>query len=124
MKVILQTILIIAVGFVAHQVLPFWVISLVAAVTGLLFNYKTSLSSFAAGFVGGALLWGGMAWWLNSANAGTLSGQLGEMFSISGAALLWITGGLGGMLGGLGAMAGSLARRVFGGGKKSLSEAA
>ena len=113
MKTILQTILIAGLGYLAHQFFPFWAIAGVAFVVGLFFKYKNSLSSFAAGFFGAALLWGGMAYWLDSSNSGLLSGQLGELFSMPGSYLAWATAWLGGMVGGLAAMTGTLGRKGF-----------
>lgn len=113
MKFSIQTILILCLGFVAHQFLPFWALALVAFVTGLFFQYKNSGTSFLAGFIGGSLLWGGMAYFANAGNMGILSSQLGELFTVSGATLGWATGALGGIVAGLGAMTGTLAKNIF-----------
>ena len=112
-KLGLQTIIILVLGFIAHQFLPFWSIAVVAALVGLLFKYENSAASFAAGLVAATLLWSGYAGFLNSANANMLSGSLGELFSVNSTLLVYITGLIGGLLGGLGAMTGTLARKMF-----------
>ncbi len=109
----LQTLIILVVGFIAHQFLPYWATAVVAGLVGLLFRYENSAASFAAGFAAGTLLWSSYAWFLNSANLNSLSGMLGELFKTNGAYLVYVTGLAGGLLGGLGAMTGTLARKMF-----------
>lgn len=109
----LQALLILVLGFLAHQFLPFWTIAVVAGLAGLMFRHENSAASFAAGFAAASLLWSGYAAILNSANAGMLSGSLGELFQLNGSYLVYVTGLLGGLLGGLGAMTGTLARKLF-----------
>ncbi len=109
----LQTILILGLGFLAHQFFPFWVIAIVAGITGLLFKNQHAGVSYAAGFAAASLLWGGYAAFLNFGNAGSLSGKMGEVFPIGSSYLSWTTGAIGGLLGGFGAMTGTLARKMF-----------
>lgn len=112
-KLGLQTLVILAGGFIAHQFLPFWSIALVAGVAGLLFRYENSAMSFAAGLAAATLLWGTYAAVLNAGNGAMLSSSMGELFTLNGAYLVYITGLVGGLLGGLGAMTGTLARKAF-----------
>jgi hypothetical protein len=108
----LQTIIILVVGFLAHQFLPFWAIALVAGLVGFLFKYENSAASFAAGLAAATLLWSGYAMFLNITNGNILSESLGTLFSMKGTNLVYITGLIGGLLGGLGAMTGTLARKM------------
>ena len=109
----LQTILILAFGFLAHQFFGFWAIVVVAGLIGFVFRHENSVVSFAAGMTGAALLWGGYAGFVNSANTNILCGKMGALFQMDGAYLTYLTGLVGGILGGMGALTGSLARKVF-----------
>lgn len=113
MKFILQIILTAGLGYLAAQFLPFWGLAIVSVVVGFIFLYKNSLSSFLAGFIGAALLWGAYSFMIDGANQQLLSSQLGELFSISGSYLVYATGWLGGMIGGIGGMTGTLARKML-----------
>lgn len=109
-----QTILIIILGFAAHQFFQWWSIIIVAGLVGLFFNYKNSLSSWMAGFVGVALLWGFYAAFLNYGNLGLLANSIGDLFGgISGNQLICLTGLIGGIAGGFGAMTGTLGRKLI-----------
>jgi len=112
-KLVLQAVITLVLGFIAHQFLPFWSIAVAAGLVGLLFKYENSGMGFAAGLVAGVLLWGGYAAYLDTANGHLLSGSLGELFSAKGIFLVYFTGLLGGLLGGLGALTGSLARKML-----------
>ena len=69
--------------------------------------------SFAAGFLAGALLWGGYAWYLDSQNGGILSARMGALFAgATSIALLAATALLGGLLAGLSAWTGTLGRAL------------
>lgn len=109
----LQTVLILAIGALAQFFLPFWSIAVVAALVGFAFRYENSAVSFAAGLAAVTLLWSGYAAYLNSANLGQLSGQIGQLFKIGQAYLVPLTGLLGGLLGGIGAQTGTLLRKLF-----------
>ena len=109
----LQALIIMILGFIAHQFLPFWIIAVVAGLVGLLFQYENSGASFAAGFAAAALLWSSYAGWLNLSNMNLLSGKLGELFQMNGTYLVYLTGLVGGLLGGLGAMTGTLGRKLL-----------
>mgnify|MGYP001236023925 CR=1 FL=1 len=111
---LLQIILIIALGYAAHQFLPFWAIALAGLVAGLFFKYDNSGTSLLAGLLAGLLLWGGMAFYLDNANEGLLSGSLGALFSLNGTLLVLVTAIIGALLAGLGALTGSLARKMVG----------
>ncbi len=113
MKFFFETLLILILGFLAHQILPWWVIAAVAAAVGAYYNLKAG-ASFLAGFIAAALLWGGYAGVLNFGNMGILSEKIGELFGgIGGAALVFITGLWGGIFGGLGALTGSMGRKLI-----------
>ncbi|GAB4411080.1 MAG: hypothetical protein OHK0039_15930 [Bacteroidia bacterium] len=69
--------------------------------------------SFLAGFLALFLLWGGLAFRLNAANASLLAGKMGAMFlpelPISAPlALILLTASIGGLLGGFATLSGNL----------------
>ncbi len=68
--------------------------------------------SFAAGFLGMLLAWGGLSWWIDWQNSSLLSKQVALLFPLQGssAALIMLTGIVGGILGGSAAVAGSYLR--------------
>ncbi len=110
----LETILIIIVGYILNQFMDWWVILVVAFLAGMLFKFNNSLGSYAAGFLAVSILWGGFAWWLDSANLGVLSSKIGTLFGgIDGSSVVYLTGLLGGILGGFSAMTGTLGRKLF-----------
>lgn len=113
-NILLQLIATIILGYICHQFMPFWAIAVGGAVAGLLFKYKWLLTSFAASFLGGFLLWGGLAWWMDRQNAHQLSTMLGELFKTDGPYLPYVTGLVGALLAGFGALTGSSLRKLFG----------
>lgn len=109
----LQAILILVLGFLAHQFLPWWITAVVCGLVAI-FLKVNSAASFAAGFAAGTLLWSGYAGILNNLNAGSLADQVGQIFQgLKGMTLVYLTGLMGGVLGGLGSLIGSLARGIF-----------
>lgn len=98
-----------AVGLLSF--VPWWgfVVSslLVAAILP-----QTPSMSFAAGFLGMFISWAGLAWWIDQLNQHLLSTQIAQIFPLQGssAALLLVTGLLGGLLAGLAALAGTFIR--------------
>jgi len=100
-------------GGIAHQIFDFWIIVVVAAIVGALLQ-KSGATSFLIGFVGGAMLWGIVAYRLDSGNMGILSSRVGELLGgIGGTGVLLATLLLGGILGGMGAMTGALGRNLL-----------
>ena len=113
MKFIIAILLTIGIGFLAHQLMPWWVIVIVAALVAVGMGLKTG-SAFLSGFLGAALLWGIYATWINMGNDGILASRVGALLGGLGeASLIMITALLAGILGGLGALTGSLGRQVF-----------
>lgn len=111
MKSALYTFLcVFALGHLSLFGLPWWSIVPIGALAGW-FLHPASGRGFAAGFLGGALLWLVHAYLLDHANASLLSARIGKLFlGLGSGQLLGLTGVLGGLLSGLGVLAGIYAR--------------
>lgn len=113
-NILLHIIATLILGYLGHQFMPFWAIAVAGFVAGLFFKYKWALTSFAASFLGGLILWGGLAWWIDRGNAHQLSSMLGELFKTDGAFLPYATGLMGALLAGFGGLTGTLLRKLIG----------
>lgn len=99
-------------GAVAQLFLAWWSIVVVAAALAYFFQLPP-LRAWAWGWLGAALLWGGLAWWLSQNNDHLLAQKIGAMLGgLSPLLLVFITALFGSIFGGLGAVCGSLARKV------------
>lgn len=100
-------------AYIGQQFLPWWSIAAMPAVMAFIFHLEVKFS-FLAGFLVAALLWGGYAALIDSANDGILSERIGNLLGgASGFILVLITSLLGGIFGGLGALTGSLGRHLI-----------
>ncbi|MEY3050305.1 MAG: hypothetical protein RLY31_90 [Bacteroidota bacterium] len=110
---LLQLALIWTLGFIVLQFLPFWGIVPICLLAGGLVGQQTERQLFLTGFAGGFLLWAGSALVMDYQNDHILSVRMAALFSMPKAAMILLTGFIGGWLGGLGVWSGGLARRVF-----------
>lgn len=109
-KVMFIVVLLVILGMTTQRWLPWWGMALWGLGLGLWLSPGV-LAGFGAGFLGGFLLWGGYAAWLNQANGGLLAGRIGEMLGgLSPWSVVIGTALLGGLLGGLSVLTGVLAR--------------
>jgi hypothetical protein len=109
---------VIATGLITAMLLnnfPWWSCGIIAFVVAFALRFKAG-AAFLSGFTGVALAWGLIAGWIDSQNAGVLSGRIGELFGgLSSALVVLITTVIGGLIGGLGGISGAaLAQMVFG----------
>lgn len=104
----------IVIGAVLHQFLPWWSIWCAGLIVGLLLPKEGAIRAFAVGILGGALLWGGYALWLNLQNEGVMANRIGELFGgLSPTTLLLLTALFGGLFGGLGTLCAYLGKMLF-----------
>lgn len=115
MNLFYQFILTLALGLAAQLFLPWWwVIVPVAFIVGLVFASENSVYPFFIGFLAGALLWWGMAYFLSTLNHDILARRMGALFGgISPIGIQLLTGLLGGLLAGLGALTANLGRKML-----------
>jgi hypothetical protein len=92
-------------------ILPWWSFVVAAALVGATVQ-QTATKTFAASFLGMFIAWGGLAWWIDWQNQSLLSQKIAMVLPLGGsaAALLFITGLIGGLLSGLSALCGHYAR--------------
>lgn len=106
--------LMIIVGAVLHQFLPWWSIWCAGLVVGVFLPTKGALRALAVGLLGGAILWGTYAAWLNLQNDGIMAERIGTLFGgLSPVSLLLVTALFGGLFGGLGTLTSYFAKTVF-----------
>ncbi|HMQ48883.1 MAG TPA: hypothetical protein PKA00_15540 [Saprospiraceae bacterium] len=112
-KGILFLVAFLILGAVAQMFLAWW--SLVVVAAGLAYFFQLPpLRAWGWGWLGAALLWGGLAWWLSQKNDHLLAQRIGMMFGgLPPIGLILITALFGSIFGGLGAVCGSLARRMY-----------
>jgi hypothetical protein len=109
----LAALLILALGQLSHFGLPWWSLAITAGLVGA-WLVKSAWQAFAAGVLGGSMLWIIAAWLQDSANASVLSGKVGLLFQgASSTQLLWLTGLIGGLIAGLGALTGKLGKDLL-----------
>jgi len=108
MKFLIQLLITIALCFLLQYFLPWWTMAIGAFAVAFLFDHK-SFPSFAAGFLGVAVLWAVMAGFITLTTDSVLTSKLNQLLPINSIALTALVGGL---VGGLGALTGSLFRKI------------
>ncbi|MFM7646339.1 MAG: hypothetical protein ACKO41_06460 [Sphingomonadales bacterium] len=98
-------------GLGTVAVVPWWGFVVTAALVGAIVQ-QAAAKTFAAGFLGMFLAWGGLAWWIDWQNKSLLSQKIALVLPLGGsaAALLFITALIGGLLSGVAALSGHYAR--------------
>ncbi|NDF98188.1 MAG: hypothetical protein EB101_04530 [Chitinophagia bacterium] len=98
-------------GLGTSGLIPWWGFVVASALVGVTVQ-QSATKAFAAGFLGMFLAWGGLAWWIDWQNHSLLSQKIALILPLGGsaAALLFITGLLGGLLAGMAALCGHYAR--------------
>jgi hypothetical protein len=92
--------------------LPFWSLSIAAALVGFLLQ-PGGWRSLLAGVLAGAALWGGLAYVQDSANQGILASRIGGLFGTDAPGMVLITAALGALLAGLGCLLGDRVRHAL-----------
>ena len=130
MRFLLRILLIIVLSYIGQLFLPFWIIVVMAFLVSFFmarprkkhpgYGRKRSKQrppfSFIAGFLAIALLWGGLAYGIDQANASVLSGKIAQLLRVNNLPapisapmmMVGLTAIVGGLLGGLGSLSGNL----------------
>lgn len=106
MKFLIQILTTIIISFVLELFLPWWTIAIASFAVAYLIDNK-SLMSFFAGFLGIAILWVGMAFYIDQTTHSILTEKVNRLLPLNA---FLLTGLIGGLVGGLSALTGSLLR--------------
>lgn len=114
MKFIVSLVLIALLSFALGLYLPWWSIAVVAFIVPLVIWQKPYLD-FIAGFIALLLLWGGLAWYISSANHHLLAEKIAVMVTGKKDTIVLIafTALAGALVAGLSALTGSLLRGII-----------
>jgi Na+-translocating ferredoxin:NAD+ oxidoreductase RnfD subunit len=106
MKFTLQLILTIIICFVLQSFLPWWTLA-IGSFAVAYFSANKSYLSFAAGFLGVAILWLGMAYYIDSSTHSILTEKVNKLLPLNS---FLLTALIGGLIGGFSALTGAFAK--------------
>ena len=114
MKFTFSIILTALLSFVACLYLPWWSIAVVSFLIAIIIFQKPYVA-FIAGFVALLLLWGGLTWWISTANDDLLAHKISVLVikADSPFLLIGLTALIGAVVAAFAALSGSLLRRLF-----------
>jgi hypothetical protein len=114
MKFIVSIVLTALLSFVACLYLPWWSIAVVSFLIPMIIFQKPYMA-FITGFVSLLLLWGGLAWWISTANNDLLAHKISVLVikADSPFLLIGLTALIGAVVAAFAALSGSLLRRLF-----------
>lgn len=114
MKFTVSIILTALLSFVACLYLPWWSIAVVSFLIPMIIFQKPYMA-FITGFVSLLLLWGGLAWWISTANDDLLAHKISVLVikADSPFLLIGLTALIGAVVAAFAALSGSLLRRLF-----------
>ena len=113
MKISIGVIATIIVGGIFQIFFPFWTLAVAAFIVAMFVGGKGP-KAFLYGLLGGILLWGFYALFIDIANEGILSNRFGNLLGGLGRPIvLLLTALIGGLLGGFGALTGSFVHQFF-----------
>ncbi|WP_152269547.1 hypothetical protein [Agriterribacter humi] len=114
MKFIVSIVLTALLSFVACLYLPWWSIAVVSFLIPMIIFQKPYMA-FITGFVSLLLLWGGLAWWISTANDDLLAHKISVLVikADSPFLLIGLTALIGAVVAAFAALSGSLLRRLF-----------
>src|SRR5580693_10342708 len=104
MKFIVSLLLTALLGFVSGLYLPWWGIAFAALLVSIVIPQKPGMA-FLSGFAGIFLLWGGLAWWIDSENDSILSQKIAQVLPLDGSviSLILVTAFVGALVAGFAA---------------------
>lgn len=112
MKFAIAFILTALLSFIAGVYISIWWFFAIAAFLVALLIHQKPGKAFFSGFLALFILWGVLAFWIDTENNGILSGRIAYLLPLGGAkwALIFITGLVGGLVAGFAALSGSFLR--------------
>ncbi|MFN5334079.1 MAG: hypothetical protein ACK5BV_02675 [Bacteroidota bacterium] len=114
MKHFLPTILTILLSYLSGAFLPWWTFVPITMIIFAFMPLKPGMA-FLSGFIALLIVWGGLAWMMDTSNHHILSKKIAQLFLKNDqySFLILITTVIGALLGGLSALTGSLGRSAF-----------
>jgi len=111
MKFIVATLLTAFLSFLGGLQFEWWIIGVAAFLVAVLVHQKAG-KAFLSGFLGLFLLWGVLAWWINTKNNGILAAKVAQILPLDGSkiVLIFLTAIIGALVAGLAALSGSYLR--------------
>lgn len=112
MKLLQQIGVVAVLAAIMALVLPWWSVALAGFLGGLWLR-PGGWKSFLGGFLGVLLLWTAFALWISYSTASPLPDRVGSLIApgLSGTALAFVSGAVGGLVSGLGGLAGNAFRK-------------
>ena len=108
MKFLIQILVILIISSLLQFFLPWWSMAVGTFAVGYAFA-NSGLKSFFAGFIGIALLWFALAFYIDSATQSLLTEKVARLFPTRTVPLLFVlTSVIGGLVGGLASLTGSI----------------
>ena len=113
MKLIVSILLIALLGFVAGIFLPWWTIAPAAFLVSALIPQRPGIA-FLSGFIAIFLLWGLLAWSIDTANGSILSVKIAEIMHLGASPMLLIlvTALVGALVGGGASLSASFLKKT------------
>jgi hypothetical protein len=108
MKFLLQILATVLVVSLIQYFFPWWVLAIGCMAVGYFFA-TPGWQSFFAGLLGVALVWGGLAYWIDQSTQSALTERVARLFPTQTVPLLMlVTALVGGLVGGFASLTGSL----------------
>lgn len=114
MKFLLMIILMVGLAFCACLFLPWWSIAPAVFLVAVFSDHKPP-AAFLGGFLALFFLWGGLSWWMSSANDHLLAGKMSIIILQSNQPymLILLTALIGGIVAAFAALSGSMLRLII-----------
>ena len=108
MRLLLQIIAVLTVGFLLQTFLPWWTMAIGVFVIGYLFAHS-GWKSFFAGFIGISLLWFTVGFYIDHESQSILTEKVARLFPTQTVPLLFLlTALVGGLVGGMASLTGAV----------------
>lgn len=111
MRFLIHIVAVFLLSWLLQSFFPWWTLAVASFIAGLLFG-ETGFKSFIAGFIGAAVLWLMMAWYIDSSTDSILTSKVAQLFPTKTVGLLIVfTAIIGGLVGGFASMTGGILTR-------------
>lgn len=112
MKLLIQIVIVLVLGWILAQFLPWWSVAVAGGLAGFV-NSKKGGRSFLGGFLGIFVLWAVVALLQTTGTDSDLHVRFAELLPLplSGTGLILFSALIGGLAGGLGGLSGTLLRK-------------